>query len=53
MLFFLSLPSDILILIIGHLSIADLLSLTVVCHKLRDLVSNPFPSRAYSSLTNF
>ncbi|KAI0300359.1 hypothetical protein BC826DRAFT_886024, partial [Russula brevipes] len=32
------LPSDILILIIGHLPIADLLSLTAVCHKLYDLV---------------
>ncbi|KAI9510605.1 hypothetical protein F5148DRAFT_1298353 [Russula earlei] len=35
---FFSLPPDILILVIGHLSVADLLSLTTVCHCLHDLV---------------
>lgn len=39
MFLFLSLPSDILILIIDHLPVSDLLSLTSVCHKLYDLVS--------------
>ncbi|KAH9969523.1 hypothetical protein BC827DRAFT_1120733 [Russula dissimulans] len=34
----LSLPSDILILIIGHLSVTDLLSLTGVCRELHNLV---------------
>src|SRR6267142_6122043 len=46
MLFFLALPSDILILVISHLSLTDLLSLTAVCHKLHALVrtlSTPTP----------
>lgn len=39
MLPFLSLPSDVLILVISHLSVADILTLTEVCHKLNQLVS--------------
>jgi F-box domain len=36
----LSLPSDILILIIGHLSLPDLLKLSQLCRQLHGLVSN-------------
>ncbi len=36
---FLSLSSDILILIIGNLPVSDLLALTSLCRKLYDLVS--------------
>ena len=39
MFLFLSLPSDILILIIGHLPVSDLLTSASVCRKLYDLVS--------------
>ena len=43
MIFFLSLPSDVLILIIDHLSVSDLVALTSVSRKLYDLVSTSSP----------
>ena len=49
MIFFLSLPSDVLILIIDHLSVSDLVALTSVSRKLYDLVSTSPPHLLVSS----
>jgi hypothetical protein len=52
MFLLLSLPSDILILIIDHLPVSDLVGLTSVCRKLYDLVSHSSPpiAPAYAPL---
>jgi len=47
MVSFLSLPSDILILIIGHLSVTDLLALAGVCRELHDLVRTCPPIQSF------
>jgi hypothetical protein len=52
MFLFLSLPSDILILIIEHLPVSDLLALTSVCRKLYDLVSTHSSIHCYIVLAS-